>query len=131
MQFKTNAEAYDGIKKITMFFRPSEFECPCCGMYLMDDLTVVRLDILRRRCGFPIIIESAYRCAKHNQDEKIKGATHSMHLLGQAVDIKSRLMTSSELHMIVMMGLNLFDGFGMGLNRLHFDTRDNPTAWGY
>ncbi len=131
MQFKTNEEAVlEGFRKNNIkYFKPQEFECPCCKEYLMDMYCVKMLDVLRGYVGFPLVITSGYRCAKHNKE--IGGAPESKHLLGQAVDIDIGKLNSSQIHMLIELGMPRFNGFGFGLGKLHFDVRKKPTAWGY
>ena len=44
------------------------------------------LDPARERLGKPIIVNSGYRCAKHNRE--VGGATNSQHMKGEAADIR-------------------------------------------
>lgn len=73
------------------FFNVNEFDCKCknpdCFNTYIDFRILVALDRLRRVIGLPIHINSAFRCVKHNT--KIGGKINSMHLYGQAVDLKN------------------------------------------
>lgn len=69
-------------------FSQSEFVCPCCGKFLLDQLLLNRLQELRSKLSKPIKIESGYRCPNHNR--KVPGAAqNSTHIFGWAVDIKT------------------------------------------
>ena len=81
------------IKYDVRFFRPEEFRCPCCGS-LGNPLSgqggpartlVLWLDLFRAAWGYPVKINSGFRCAKHNLE--VGGAERSRHLLGCAADI--------------------------------------------
>lgn len=52
----------------------------------MEALVQNVLDPLRERYGKPIIVNSGYRCPKHNRE--VGGATNSQHLKGEAADIR-------------------------------------------
>ena len=74
------------------YFTTREYACPCCGLALMDTNFLDKLDEIRRRCGFPIYLNSGCRCQRHNK--AVGGAAHSAHLcdpdtnlLACAVDI--------------------------------------------
>jgi zinc D-Ala-D-Ala carboxypeptidase len=67
------------------FFVMPEFQCPCCGICMMDKKLLKMLDDARRQAGIPFRINSGFRCEKHN--EKVKGKKDSSHLIGKAVDI--------------------------------------------
>lgn len=51
------------------------------------------LDPLRERWGSPIIVNSGYRCAKLNR--AVGGVSHSQHIKGQAVDIRTMSNTQA------------------------------------
>ena len=69
------------------YFIKEEFECPCCGECHMDMGFMLRLDRARYTAGVPFIINSGYRCEKHNME--VPGASEtSSHPKGLAVDIK-------------------------------------------
>lgn len=68
------------------YFDISEFNCPCCGTNYMDHDYLERLDDARHISGVAFIVNSGYRCLKHNI--KVKGSSTSSHPLGLASDIK-------------------------------------------
>ena len=74
-------------------FRKEEFLCRCgkCEIPAEVEANIVALvenvlDPLRERYGKPIVVNSGYRCAKHNRE--VGGVTQSQHLVGEAADIK-------------------------------------------
>ncbi len=138
MQFKKPQDAKEMILRLADYFRPEEFACPCCGLYLMDDELIMALDNLRGIFGQPIGIESGYRCPQYNL--KLKGAApNSYHMKGAAVDIKIGSLNGDKLMKLLRAsqedhtsnGVKRFNGFGMGNNTFHIDIRTIPTAWTY
>ena len=80
-------------------FSVKEFECPCCKLCFMDDRIIKMLNDLRKACGFPLSISSAYRCIDHNL--QIDGNEDSMHVQGKAVDIKIHHLNSSKIKRLI------------------------------
>ena len=69
------------------FFTRNELKCKCgCDTCEMDEDFMQMLDIIRFRIGKPIILNSAYRCCIHNENQG--GVKDSPHVLGLAVDVK-------------------------------------------
>ena len=71
---------------LTEHFNLIEFQCPCCHTALLQPLLVLRLEALRIRWGLSLIINSGYRCAKHNIE--VGGVKNSLHRRGMAADIR-------------------------------------------
>ena len=67
------------------YFRPEEFRCPCCEKGQPAQLLVLWLDLFRAAWGYPVRINSGFRCERHNAE--VGGAERSRHLLGCAADI--------------------------------------------
>ena len=67
------------------YFSRKELECRCCGVCLVDDNLISRLNQARELAGIPFIITSGYRCEKHNAE--VGGVPTSSHTKGLAVDI--------------------------------------------
>ena len=69
-----------------------ELCCKCCGQLPpfarenIEALVENVLDPLRERYGRPIVVNSGYRCPKHNKE--VGGATNSQHMKGEAADIR-------------------------------------------
>lgn len=82
-------------------FERHEFACNdghckhCGGVAPMDGRIVLRCDVLRDKLGFPLKVNSGFRCFKHN--EKIGGATNSYHKKGLAVDLTAGSKQRIEL----------------------------------
>ena len=79
------------------WFKEKEFACKCCGQLPLSTSSgqaprenvkaLVRevLDPVREKLGMPIVVNSGYRCEKHNKD--VGGVRNSQHLRGEAADI--------------------------------------------
>lgn len=101
-------------------FTPQEFDCKCgCGALALDTDLVQVLNHVRKLLGRPLVINSGFRCPKHNKD--IKGATFSPHMLGCAVDVKAISSTTrfSILRALLVCGIRRI---GIGDTFIHFDT---------
>ena len=73
-------------------FTEKEFRCKCCGQKGSPQaaaniraLVDVVLDPAREKLGKPIVVNSGYRCPKHNL--AVGGVTNSQHMAGEAADI--------------------------------------------
>ena len=72
-------------------FREREFVCKCCGQLppavrenivaLVDNV----LDPAREQFGGPVVVNSGYRCPKHNL--AMGGVVNSQHMMGEAADL--------------------------------------------
>lgn len=81
------------------YFRTKEFECKCgqCTsagsaqampsevQANIDALVNNVLDPLREAYGYPVFVNSGYRCEKHNK--AVGGVPNSQHMKGEAADI--------------------------------------------
>lgn len=73
------------------YFKEREFACKCCGQLppsmranivaLVDNV----LDPAREQFGGPVVVNSGYRCPKHNLE--VDGVVNSQHMKGEAADI--------------------------------------------
>ena len=74
------------------WFKEKEFACRCCGELpplaranvraLADEV----LDPVREKLGKAIVVNSGYRCPRHNA--AVGGVRNSQHLRGEAADIR-------------------------------------------
>ena len=79
------------------WFKEKEFACKCCGQLPLSTgsgqaprenvkaLVSEVLDPVREKLGMPIVVNSGYRCERHNKD--VGGVKNSQHLKGEAADI--------------------------------------------
>ena len=104
---------------MSKYFKPSEMACKCgCGKSYMDNDIYTYLDIAREFADVPFVINSGYRCEKHNK--AVGGKETSSHLKGLAVDIKA---TTSRDRAKIIHGLVLagFTRIGIGREFVHAD----------
>lgn len=114
------------------WFEDKETACPCCGQNAMDPMLMRSLDHMREILNRPIILNSAFRCEKHNAE--VGGKSDSAHLLGMAVDIK--IDNNEERHMILKTAYRLgFSRVGVAKTFVHLDNADqflpSPRCWLY
>ena len=86
---------------LTEHFSKDELRCKCCRRVRMNEDFMIALQQLRFFLGFPLLINSGYRCKQHNM--MIGGAKYSKHVQGLAVDISTSGYSSDKLW-------NLFNG---------------------
>jgi len=107
-------------------FHSSEFACSCCGEEHMDTKLIAALQRARDIAYIPFVINSGYRCEKHNQ--AVGGKPTSSHLKGLAVDIRARDIDERlAIHMALFAAG--FRRVGVGKTFLHAD-RDEMKARG-
>ena len=106
-----------------------EFNCPCCGNIEMNQLFIDTLRAAREYSNTPYLINSGYRCEKHNKKvggkvgDKAKGIPASTHTVGAAADIHC---TESRQRALILCGL-LEAGFsriGIAKTFIHVDMAD-------
>ena len=120
---------FSGIK----YFTAKEMDSPDApGSGVRMSLPLVkRLDTLRAKCGFPLIITSAYRTRSHNR--KVGGRYSSEHTSGEAVDIRAK--SSAKRFVIVSEALRLgFTRVGVGSSFVHLGmSKSHPqrVLWTY
>lgn len=115
-------------------FKPTEIacrgtECGCGGAIIVDTTALDCLQRLRDTLGKPLIINSAYRCPKHNKS--VSTAKDSHHTKGDAFDVSMK--NHNPAIFIASAKLSGFRGIGtyppgMG-NFVHVDLGPSRT-WG-
>ena len=89
------------------------------------------LDFVRSIVGFPIIVESGFRCDKRNKEAG--GGEDSEHKKGAGADV--RCNTSQDRYMLVKTALSVgFNRIGIGKNFIHLGiskTRPQNVIWRY
>ena len=126
---------------INKYFSYKEFDCKCgkCkrpkGVPSAELIKI--LTEVREHFGKPLIINSGYRCASHN--ERVGGSPFSQHTRGSAVDFTIKGVKTLEVWDYVLstygkrpLGLavkrnkdDAFKGF------VHIDTRGKIARWEY
>ena len=110
------------------YFTDKELQCKCCGKLIIDRVFIARLNNARAVAGFPFVVNSGYRCEKHNRDE---GSTSQNHVFGQAADIRC-FDDSKRFRMVkAMMDAGML-GIGIGPKYVHCDiNRELGHIWTY
>lgn len=116
----------NGNEKITNNFAIREFACKDgSNTILIDDKLATLLQDIRDHFGKPVIINSAYRTEKHNQE--VGGTANSYHLYGKAADIQIKGVSPREIaqyaESLGVKGIGLYGTF------VHVDTRTNKYYW--
>jgi uncharacterized protein YcbK (DUF882 family) len=119
---------------VTEHFLYSDFVCPCC-----DTIKIIpafyrqtaMLEHMRIELGFPIFINSGYRCPNHNRE--VGGASRSWHLLF-ATDIRpgddAGIQHTEALQALYTLAEEMgFGGIGRYETFLHLDLRPEPARW--
>lgn len=121
--------------RLTKNFTTREFDCKgktCrCIVTRLDTRLVRKLQMLRRRLGKPITINSGNRCAAHNRE--VGGSSSSYHLntKGKAADIAVKGVSPAELARVAQelgfTGVGRYDGTQGRF--VHVDVRPSPYFW--
>ena len=106
--------------------------CPSCQQakpHRMQEVALRGLQAVRDEANRPLVLTSAYRCAKH--PEEAKKEAPGRHNQGLAVDIK--VSSDRERAEIVDLGLaHGARGIGVAKSFVHLDWRTGPKAmWLY
>lgn len=113
------------------YFLEKELACPCCGKNNIQKSFLDRLNRARKIAGIPFCLNSACRCAEHNQ--LVGGSVASSHVDGIAADIR---VVNSTTRFVILTAL-LRAGFlriGVGKTFIHADSDRNKTpgvCWVY
>lgn len=117
-------------------FKFEDFECKHCGSNLTDQQFIKSLDELRERVGFPLIVNSGYRCPDYNSQVSTTGR-NGPHTTGRAVDLGvSHDKAWFVLKEAFRMGFTGIGVKGHGTSRfIHLDAIADPQArprvWSY
>jgi zinc D-Ala-D-Ala carboxypeptidase len=106
-------------------FQPKEMACKGTGKLTVEPRLLDCLDILRSRCGFPLIVLSAFRTPYHNAF--VGGSVFSAHLKAVAIDLS--IVGQDKKRMEQLAREIGFTGFGYYRTFLHIDL-GRPRFWG-
>ena len=115
------------------YFTREEFACQYTGENEISDRLLLKLDLLRARCGFPFVITSGYRSKDHPIEAKKE--TPGTHAQGIAADIK--VSTAQQRYTLVEEAIKMgFGGIGIHSVFVHVDMRSidgnkSPVMWLY
>lgn len=124
--------------QLNKYFNTNELSCrcnhpECVDQFISKDL-IERLTKVREELNKALIITSAFRCHKYQEDLRSMGANtvvakKSQHELGNAVDCIPKNGTVSELMPIAEKH---FKAIGIAKTFLHLDMRDDKVRrWPY
>ena len=114
-------------------FTSEDVACQYTGENEISDRLLLKLDLLRARCGFPFVITSGYRSEDHPiEARKERPGTHAQ---GIAADIKvtDGIQRFKIVEEAIAMG---FSGIGVARDFVHvdirsLDTSESPVMWTY
>ena len=119
--------------KLSNNFKSTEFDCKgkgCCSETKIDEKLVEYCQKIRDYFGKPLIIDSGYRCSKHNK--AVGGVSKSLHMQGKAADIKVKNVAPAEVakyaESIGVLGIGLYETDKDGYF-VHIDTRTTKGFW--
>ena len=118
------------------YFSEKELSCTCCGEYNFDDGFLLVLNQIRERCGFPLVVTSAYRCPNHPIEAAKENPGEGEHCTGMAIDIgvshdKAHILLQVALSMgIPRIGVNQ-KGAGRFIHLGMSPDFPYPTVWSY
>ena len=118
------------IKQLSKNFTSLELGCQCGCNKVPLDILINKLQTLRDLCGFPLRINSGYRCVAHNKS--IGGVSDSQHVQGTAADIDISKFNGEQKYKLIKTALSLgFTGIGVYDTFIHLDVRINTsgTMW--
>lgn len=111
-------------------FKIEDFTCKCgCGANGMQEEFLERLQEFRTEMQIPFVIDSGFRCASWNK--KCGGKPDSMHLVGRAADISTKVMNGRDLHRFLWEAFARFNGVGVAKRYIHVDNRRDLASWVY
>lgn len=126
MAIRSYAKADDDL--VSDHFCVREFSCHgtgCCDCTYIDEELVSLLEQIRTHFQAPVLINSGYRCQKHNRS--VGGATASQHLKGKAADVRVAGVLPIQVAQFARQcgagGVGLYDNF------VHVDTRKGNAFW--
>ena len=110
------------------YFTDNELRCKCCGKLVINQDFRDRLNKARFYAWFPFVVNSGYRCEKHNSDV---GSTSLNHVAGKAADIKC--VDAHDRYIMVQSMINAgMLGIGIGPKYVHCDiNRELGHIWTY
>jgi len=89
-------------------FSRSEFDCPHCGVLVIDPDLVLVLQRMRTRVGRPLRVVSGFRCKVQNR--RVGGIETSQHLRGRAADVPGDYGTVAQWIAAGAIGLGMRGG---------------------
>jgi uncharacterized protein YcbK (DUF882 family) len=115
---------------LTPHFTVEEMACPCCGKCDMAPYFMKAAEDFRTAVDHPLVVNSGFRCAKHNATLRDSSPT-SCHLGGLAADWRWTEDDAAHKQLMLSAALRIFDGIGIGKTYLHTDLGGIKKIWIY
>lgn len=110
------------------YFDRSDFDCQETGENRIPDRFIHRLDELRERCGFPLVVTSGYRSPQHSiEAAKDEPGEHTRAAADLAVN------GGWQRYRLVREAMDMgFTGIGIAKTFIHLDDRiQTSVMWSY
>ena len=109
-------------------FSRSEFDCQCgCGFSTVDVELIKVLEVVRKKFGRSIKINSGCRCEEHNKKEG--GSYGSKHKQGIAADIVVSGVSPDKVYAFLDLFMPNSYGIGKYNSFTHIDVRKTKARW--
>lgn len=112
--------------QFTEHFSSKEFTCQCSNSDCVDQKIsknlVENLEKCRQEFGKAVMINSGYRCPKHNV--AIGGAKNSQHIHGKAADTRPKILTTDTMDEWFKVVSSSFKALGIAQSFIHVDVRE-------
>lgn len=128
------------IFKLSDHFSTKEMDCQCnyeaCKEQKISKDLIQRIEKIRLEVNQPLVITSAFRCSKHQEDIRNSGASsvvakkQSQHELGNAVDIRPKDEQGIRTTFLAICE-KYFTTIGLSNRFLHVDIRKEKIQWEY
>ena len=123
------------------YFSAKELRCKCgeCSIHEMSHSFMKDIVLLRRLCGFPLTVTSAYRCPAYNDSISSTGRD-GPHTTGLAIDFQ---VSGKKSHRLLEVAMTLkFKGIGISqkgphesrfihIDNLSSEQGPRPWVWTY
>lgn len=125
---KVYSKSKDGTKYVSKNFKVKEFACSDGSDPIFISMELVEvLQKIRDHFGKPVVLNSAYRTAKHNK--AVGGASYSQHLYGTAADIVVTGVKPADVAAYAETLLPKTGGIGIYSTFTHVDVRAVKARW--
>lgn len=128
------------VHKLSDHFSTKEMDCQCnhesCKEQRISKELIQRLENIRIDVNQPLVVTSAFRCQKHQEDIRNSGVStvvakkQSQHELGNAVDVRPKDRQGIRGPFLLICE-HYFTTIGLSDKFLHLDMRKDKIRWEY